>query len=160
MMLNWPTFVLQRRVNVPLTSVERLLCSPHLFRGGAEFNLHADGMYVRLDRPFGVTFPPFGVDGASWSALATVRSTRGRPLATLEIEINAWDPKSTEVVVRPQARHPYRWGGRRLRQYFRVAHLSADVVTRVINTHSSPAHPRTPVGVVDANRQAFSGHSN
>jgi hypothetical protein len=138
MMLNWPTFVLQRRVNVPISSVERLLCSPHVFRGGAEFDLHADRMYLRLDRPFGVTFPPFGVDGASWSASATVRSVRrGRQLVALEVEINAWDPASTEVVVRPRARRPYRWGPRRLRRYFRVAHLTADVVTQVINTHSS-----------------------
>jgi len=142
MMLNWPTFVLQRRINVPLGSVERLLCSPLVFRGGAELDLHADRMSVRLDRPFGVTFPPFGVDGASWSASATVRSARGRRLAALEVEINAWDPQSTEVVVRPQARHPYRWGGRRLRQYFRVAHLTADAVTQVIATHSNPTAPK------------------
>jgi hypothetical protein len=141
MMLNWPTFVLQRRINVPLGSVERLVCSPHLFRGGADFDLHTDGMYVRLDRPFGVTFPPFGVDGASWSATATVRSSRGRRLGALEIEINAWDAQSTEVVVRPRARHPYRWGGRRLRRYFRVAHLTADVVSQVVDRHSSPAAP-------------------
>jgi hypothetical protein len=142
MMLNWPTFVLQRRINVPISSVERLLCSPHLFRGGAEFELDADRMYLRLDRPFGVTFPPFGVDGASWSVSATARSGRGRRLAALEVEINVWDPTSTEVVVRPQARHPYRWGPRRLRQYFRVAHLTADVVTRLINTHSSSTQPK------------------
>jgi hypothetical protein len=143
MLLNWPTFVLQRRINVPLEVVERLLCSPQLIRRGTEFGLQPDGMYLRLDRPFGVTFPPFGVDGASWSAPATVRSGRGRRIVALEIEINAWDPNATEVVVRPQARHPYRWGGRRLRQYFRVAHLTADTFTQLVNTHSSAARPTT-----------------
>jgi hypothetical protein len=133
MILNWPTFVLQRRVNVPLASVERVLCDPYLIRGGADFDLPADGLYVQLDRPFGVTFPPFGLDGASWTALATVRSHRGRAVVQLEIEINPWDANSTEVVVRPRARRPHRWGGRRLRQYFRVAHLTADALTQFLS---------------------------
>jgi len=81
MLLNWPTFVLQRRINVPLASVE------------------------------------------------------------LEIEINAWDPSSTEVVVRPRARHPYRWGGRRLRRYFEVAHLTADALAQFFGLSAGPPAP-------------------
>jgi hypothetical protein len=129
MMLDWPTFVLQRRINLPLATVEDVLCAPHLIRGGSEFDLGADGMRVRLDTPFGVMFPPFGYDGASWCASATVRSRRGRNVVQLTIEINAWDANSTEIVVRPRARHPYRWSGRRMRGYFTVAHASADLLT-------------------------------
>lgn len=144
MILNWPTFVLQRRINVPLAVVERVLCDPHLLRGGTLLDLHAEGLLVRLDRPFGVTFPPFGLDGASWTAPATVRTARGRTVVELEIEINVWDPASTEVAVRPRARRPHRWGGRRLRQYFRVAHLTADNLTHFLGAHSTaaPAAPR------------------
>src|SRR5664279_5417055 len=68
MMLDWPTFVLQRRINRPLGAVEQVLCDPHVLRSGSELDLGSDGMYAQLDGPFGVTFPPFGLDGASWWA--------------------------------------------------------------------------------------------
>ena len=149
MMLNWPTFVLQRRINLPLDRIERVLCAPHLVRGGTELDLDADGMHARIESPFGVMFPPFGVERASWCAPATVRTARGRAIMALEIEINPWDARSTEVVVRPHARHPYRWSGRRLRAYFRVAHLTADALTCLLREHaSSPAFARGSAALV------------
>ena len=137
MMLDWPTFVLQRRLNVPLASIERVLCSPQVLRGGSELALDTEGLCVRLDAPFGVMFPPFGCDGASWRAPATVRTRRGRNRVRLEIEINAWDAHSTEVVVRPHARRPYRWRGHRMREYFRVAHVTADLLTRLLHANAT-----------------------
>jgi hypothetical protein len=136
-MLNWPTFVLQRRINVPLDAVERVLCSPHLIRGGTEFDLDADDMSVRLESPFGVMFPPFGYDGASWCAPAIVRTRHAWNRIHLEIEINAWDASSTEIVVRPRARRPYQWTGRRMREYFRVAHLTADLLTQFLSANAA-----------------------
>ena len=145
MLLNWPTFVLQRRVNVSLERIERVLCAPHLIRGGLELDVGADGMRVRLESPFGVMFPPFGIERASWCAPATVRTPRGRKIVELEIEINAWDAGSTEVLVRPHARHPYRWSGRRLRAYFRVAHLTADALTHFLRElATAPAATQVP----------------
>ena len=47
------------------------------------------------------------------------------------------DKYSTEVVLRPRARHPYRWSGRRLRRYFAVAHSSADLLTHVFREHAT-----------------------
>jgi hypothetical protein len=141
MLLNWPTFVLQRRINVPLAAVERLLCSPRLTDGNTRFDLDTEGLSVTLDRPFGLAFPPFGLAGASWSVPATVRTGHGRKVVELEIEINAWDPSSTEVVVRPRARHPYRWGGRRLRRYFEVAHLTADALAQFFGLRANPPTP-------------------
>ena len=143
MMLDWPTFVLQRRVNRPLGSVEVVLCDPHLLRAGTELELDgdADGRYARLDGPFGVTFPPFGLDGASWWAPASVRTRRGRTVVRFEIEINAWDDASTELLIRPRARHPYRWGGHRLREYFRVTHAAADRLTRLLAAESVTLRP-------------------
>jgi len=137
MMLDWPTFVLQRRISLPLSTIEHVLCAPHLIRGGAVFDVGSDGTRVQLDAPFGVMFPPFGLEGASWCAPATVLSRRGRKVVQLEIEINAWDAYSTEVVLRPRARHPYRWSGRRLRRYFAVAHSSADLLTHVFREHAT-----------------------
>jgi len=151
MILNWPTFVLQRRINQPLGAVEQVVCDPNLLSAGSVLALDNNGMYVRLDRPFGVTFPPFGLDGASWCAPASVHTRRGRSVVRFELEINAWDFGSTELLVRPRARRPYRWSGGRLRQYFRVAHATADALTLVLGSRALDApkpRPRIPSSVI------------
>ena len=136
-MLNWPNFVLQRRINEPLGAVEQVLCDPTALRAGTTFDLFTDGAHARLEAPFGVTFPPFGLDGASWVAPARVLTRRGRTMMKFELEINAWDSNSTELLLRPSARHPYRWNGRRLRRYFRVAHATADSLTQLLATRAA-----------------------
>ena len=141
MMLDWPTFVLQRRINRPLAAVEQVLCDPQLLRAGTELDVGVDGKTVQLDGPFGVTFPPFGLDGASWWAPMSVHTRRGRTAMRFEVEINAWDACSTELLVRPHARHPYRWGGRRLSEYFRVAHSTADMFTHLLASQSVTLRP-------------------
>jgi hypothetical protein len=141
MLLDWPTFVLQRRINRPLGEVEAVLCDPHLSRAGAVLDLETNGMYLQLDGPFGVMFPPFGLDGASWWAPASVRTRRGRTTFRFDLEINAWDAASTELLVRPQARRPYRWGGHRLCEYFRVAHCAADQLTGLLASPSVTLPP-------------------
>ncbi len=83
-------------------------------------------------------FPPFGFEGASWSAPASVRNGRGRALVRFELEINGWDPGSAELLVRPLGGHPQRWRGRRLRRYFRVAHAGADALAHVLAARSAP----------------------
>jgi hypothetical protein len=140
-MLNWPTFVLQRRINHPLGAVEQVLCDPQLLRAGTELDLDVDGRYAHLDGPFGVTFPPFGLDGASWWAPVSVHTRRGRRAMRFEVEINAWDACSTELLVRPRARHPYRWSGHRLREYFRFAHATADMLTQLLAAQSVTLRP-------------------
>jgi hypothetical protein len=150
MLINRPTFVLQRRINQPLAAVERVLCDPSLLRAGVSLDLGTDNARVRLDRSFGVTFPPFGLDGASWLAPATVRSRRGRTIVRLELEINVWDAKSAELVLRPCAPRPYRWSGRRIRRYFQLGHAAADAFTTLIGARamvvSAPEHgDRLPV---------------
>jgi len=141
MILDWPTFVLQRRINRPLADVEAALCDPHLLRAGAVLDLATDGTYMELDGPFGVMFPPFGLDGASWWAPASVHTRRGRTRFRFHVEVNAWDAASTELLVRPQARRPYRWGGHRLCEYFRVAHCAADKLTGVLTSPSVTLRP-------------------
>ena len=151
-MFDWPTFVLQRRINEPLAAVEQVVCDPTALRAGTIFDLGADGVVARLDAPFGVTFPPFGLDGASWVAPASAVSRRGRIRMRFVLEINAWDQNSTELLLRPLARHPYRWGGRRLRQYFRLAHSTADALTQLLGSRAAfrvvPTDRRTPILIV------------
>jgi len=135
MLLNQPMFVLQRRINQPLGAIERVLCDPALLRAGSTYEV-AEGLCLRLERPFGVTFPPFGLDGASWLAPATVSSRRGRRRVQFELEINAWDTTATELLVRPRSRSPHRWSGRRMERYFRVAHATADGMMHAIGSHA------------------------
>jgi len=97
-MLTWSTFVLQRRVNQPFGAVGRIVCDPWLLARGTRINLDGDAV-LRLEEPFGVTFPVFGWEGASWLAPATIRTSRGRRLEDVEIELNAWDEEATELVV-------------------------------------------------------------
>ena len=139
MQVNQPMFVLQRRINHPLEAVERVLCDPAATRSTATLPL-GDGFDLNLERSFGVTFPPFGVDNASWCAPARVSTRRGRSLERFEIEINAWDAQSTELLVRPHARHPHRWSGRRMRRYFDVAHATADALTCRIGARAAATH--------------------
>jgi hypothetical protein len=132
-MLNWSTFVLQRRVNQPFGAVGRVVCDPWLLADATQIAL-ADDAVLRLDESFGVAFPVFGVDGASWTARASIRSARGRVLELVEIELNIWDEHATELLLRPRARAPHRWSARRLRRYFRLAHGAADALTAVLRT--------------------------
>ena len=142
MQFNQPMFVLQRRINQPLEAVERVLCDPAAFRSTWTLPL-GDGFDLALERSFGVTFPPFGVDHASWSAPALVSTRRGRTVERFDIEINAWDARSTELLVRPRAKHPNRWSGRRMRRYFDVAHAAADALTCRVGARAAGSR-RTP----------------
>ncbi len=143
-MLCSSTFVLQRRVNQTFGAVGRLVCDPWLLPAGTELAL-GDGNTLQLDAAFGVMFPVFGVDGASWNAPASL-CARGRRRERVEIELNLWDEHATELVVRPRSRSPYRWSARRLRRYFRLAHRAADVLTQVLGTDTPRIGPteRTP----------------
>jgi len=132
--LNWSTFVLQRRVNQPFGAVGRVVCDPWLLHEGTRINLDGDDAVLRLEQPFGVTFPVFGLEGASWRAPASICNRQGRRLEHVEIELNVWDEHATELVVRPCARSPYNWRARHLRRYFRLAHEAADALTRVLAT--------------------------
>ena len=136
MQFNQPMFVLQRRVNEPLGAVERVLCDPVLLRAGSTHAL-GGGVQLRLERDFGVAFPPFGVEFASWSAPASVTLGRGRRAVKFDLEINAWDNASTELLVRPRSRSPYRWSGRRMRRYFEVGHATADGMTQLLRSRAT-----------------------
>ena len=144
--LNWPTFVLQRRINQPLGAVERVLGDPMLLRAGVALGLGIDETSVSLDKSFGVTFPPFGVDGASWCAPVSVLTRRGRAALRFDLEINEWDAGSTELLVRPRHGRPDRWSGRRMRKYFVFAHATADAFTQLLSAQSA-VHAAPTIGL-------------
>ena len=149
-MLSWSTFVLQRRVNQPFGAVGRVVCDPWLLPGGTQIALDDDAV-LRLEEPFAVAFPVFGVAGASWATHATIRSSRGRVLERVELELNIWDEHATELLVRPSVRSPQHWRAHRLRRYFRLAHLAADALTALLRTNTphveSPDRPPAYAGV-------------
>jgi hypothetical protein len=148
-MLTWSSFVLQRRVNQPFGAVGRVVCDPWLLHGGTRIDLDEDAV-LRLEQPFGVTFPVFGLEGASWRAPAAICTRHGRCLEHIEIELNAWDQNATELVVRPRARSPYNWHARHLRRYFRLAHEAADALIEVLATGTPRLAPAEAPGAYAA----------
>ena len=147
MQFNQPMFVLQRRINQPLGAVERVLCDATLLGAGVTRSL-GGGAMLELERPFSVAFPPFGVEFASWSAPARVYTNRAARPVKFDLEINAWDGATTELLVRPRARSPYRWSGRRMRRYFAVAHATADSVTCLLRSRAEMAQTPTRLETV------------
>jgi len=143
MQFNQPMFVLQRRISAPLGAVERVLCDATILGAGATHPL-GDDVRLELERPFGVAFPPFGVEFASWSAPARVFSGRAVRPIKFELEINAWDGATTELLVRPRARSPYRWSGRHMRRYFAVAHATADELTGLLRSRATATPALVP----------------
>ncbi len=144
--LTCETFVLQRRVNQPFGAVGRIVCDPWLLSKGTRIDLSADAV-LRLEEPFGVTFPAFGLEGVSWVAPASICTPRDHRLERIEIELNAWDAHATELVVRPRSRAPYHWRARHLCRYFRLAHEAADALTRVLATDSPRLEAAGPAPV-------------
>jgi hypothetical protein len=135
MMLEWPTFVVQRRVNVvPAAVLEVVLDRKRWGRGAVVASAH-DGA-LQLDAPFALAAAgPL----SRWRAPARLVTTRGRNVGLVEIEIGVWSPHDTELVVRPRARHPERWSGRRMRRYFTHAHRRADQLTCMLGATALPS---------------------
>jgi hypothetical protein len=140
MLLSWPNFVVSRRINRPLDAVQAAIAEPTTFRRGDSYGVGTDGA-LTIDSPFRLhtSYP-----GPSWRATGRLFSRGSRAVARVELEVAAWSGDDTELTVRPMARHPERWGRRRLRRYFALAHESADRSLQVLRAPitSSPPIPR------------------
>ena len=141
--LDWQTFVLQRRINRPSEEVLHAISNPAVFGSGAVLSADANGA-LRLEGPFR-HIARFG--RAAWRANAHLLRKDRRRLAAVEIEIGPWSEVDTELLIRPRARHPERWSGRRLRRYFAQAHRSADDLTHLLRNATY-----LPAGHVNARR--------
>jgi hypothetical protein len=62
------------------------------------------------------------------SDLATVRTCTRVGSFDAEIELTPWSATATELVLRPAARAPHRWSGRRRRRWYSAAHTAADAL--------------------------------
>src|SRR5207245_7281306 len=85
-MLDWQTFVLQRRINRPSEEVLHAISNPAVFGSGAVLSADANGA-LRLEGPFR-HIARFG--RAAWRANAHLLRKDRRRLAAVEIEIGPW----------------------------------------------------------------------
>jgi hypothetical protein len=119
-----PAFVLERRINIPLSRIETALNDNTVPRTSARLEFSAG---LLLDAPFLPRTDAWpGSSGRSWSATGVLITDRCRSVARVEIEIGPWSQNATRLELRPVAQHPHRWSQRRLHRYFRLAHLAAD----------------------------------
>jgi hypothetical protein len=121
MMLERQTFVLQRRVLAPHLDALRV-ATDRRFGAGGLIAADTEGA-LRIDEPFRLTDV---VPHWRWRATGTLLDQRGRRVARVELEIGPWSADDVELTLRPCARHPERWNGRRCRAYFRHAHRCID----------------------------------
>jgi hypothetical protein len=109
--------VLQRRIPCAYPQVERVLNSATTPTVDLVDLLSAEPFEVVTTWPF-----------HSWRSRGLLRDGDGGRVAPVEIELGAWSEDATELLLRPVARHPERWSGRRQRQYFRAAHAASDAL--------------------------------
>jgi len=127
MSLDWPTFVLQRRINQPLSDVTRTLFEPESVGTGGELELGTHGRLI-VDKRF--SRAPFPSE-ESFVAQGALHTSRGQRIARVEVEVGAWSNDATVLTLRPVARNPQRWSGRRATRYFELAHEGADALARL-----------------------------
>src|ERR1700742_558921 len=99
------TFVLQRRIVRPFEYSQQTIANPAVFGTGSVMCDGPCGALV-LDGPFRQTFFD---PRATWVADASLRMSRGRRIAPVQIEIGPWSATDTELLVRPRAKAPHQW---------------------------------------------------
>jgi hypothetical protein len=130
------TFVLSRRVGREPRQVERAL--PELTSAGST-GLAFIGPFERW-----ALTGPWGSGPAERRAHARLRTGRRRAEA-VEVELGIWSRHAVELRMRPIARRPEQWSGRRQTRYFDRAHEAIDELARALEA-ATPAPPvRLPV---------------
>ena len=130
--LSGSNFVLERRVNRPARSVTRMLRDSSVVASSAGFAIGGDGTLLVEAAPR-VSAHPILPGHQSWQTTAQLLSGRERVVAHLDIEISTWTPNSMLIQMRPLDRSPQRWGARRTRRYFELAHAGADRLEQLLN---------------------------
>jgi hypothetical protein len=132
LLIEAPSLVIQRRIQYPLSAVHSGLADRTPLGPSEPLTLGPDGL-LRIDEPFRPLAPALSRQASpSWRAPASLLTNRAHVVARVEIEVSMWSHGSTELTLRPVARHPERWPGRRMRRYFVLAHLAADETARLL----------------------------
>lgn len=129
MLLNWPTFVIERRVNQPPQAVQAGLRKSDALAVDTRIALGPIGA-LQLETPWR---PALCWHSLSWRANGRLVNSRGRLVARVEIEVGEWSHDATRLQLRPRARRLERWTGRRIKRYFALAHDAADQTARRLN---------------------------
>jgi hypothetical protein len=132
MLIDAPSFVIQRRIAHPLSAVHSGLADRAPLGPSELFTLGPDG-FLHMNEPFRPIAPLSARQPSpTWRAPVVLLTKRARVVAVAEIEVSMWSHGSTELQLRPVARHPERWSGRRIGRYFALAHLAADETVRLL----------------------------
>jgi hypothetical protein len=118
--LTQSAFVLERRINRPPSRIGIALTD------GRELTRAlacAEQGVLMLDGP--LRFVPHSLH-PSWRATGQLVSHRGRAGTRIAVRVELGDDNEGRLYLRPLAPHPERWGRRRLRAYFGLAHMAAD----------------------------------
>jgi hypothetical protein len=132
MFLDPPTFVLERRINQPLPLVNLAVSTGGPFTRDAIVALGSEGS-LRVDEPLRRTLGSYDL---AWRADGRLVTRRGRLIARVEVTVDGWSNEATRLQLRPVARHPERWSGRRLKSYFRLAHFAIDDAACQLSEHA------------------------
>ena len=142
MLIDAPTFVVQRRVNHPLADVQRGLADGTVLAPAGMLELESEGFLcvnepLRPVRPYSSRQPV-----PTWCATGHLLTSRRRRVATVELEVSMWSRDATSLTIRPVARHPERWRAWKLRQYFTLAHLAVDATAGLVAHRAVRARER------------------
>jgi hypothetical protein len=125
----------------------------------------------------GLTHPPFPIErrwlrdetgpfGRGDLAPARAHGTLGletarRRAVPVEVELAPWATSVTELVLRPVARAPHRWSGRRRRSWYASAHAAADALRRqILDAQPSVSRPTGAYASDDSFVVTFAGDGN
>ena len=129
MLLNWPTFVIERRVNQPPQAVQAGLRQSDALAVDTHIDLGETGE-LQVETPWR---PARCWHSLSWRANGRLVNRRGHLVARVEIEVGEWSDDATRLQVRPRASRIQRWTGRHIKRYFALAHNAADQTARRLN---------------------------
>jgi hypothetical protein len=124
--LTQPTFVLERPINQPPATIGIALSDGRELTQALARDEHG---VLMLDGP--LRFVSHSLH-PSWRATGQLVSARGRPGTRIALCVELGNGEAGRLYLRPLARHPERWGRRRLRAYFGLAHLAADQTVHAI----------------------------
>ena len=130
------TFVLARRVGRTLGRAERALTE---MPPGEYAGLTFVSPFERRS-----IVGPWGIGPPEREALADLRTGR-RVAERVVVELGPWARDAAELRVRPAARHPQRWTGRRTMRYFDRAHEAIDALTKALEDQIPAAASARPV---------------